>query len=204
MVVDAAKDAATAPKEEPLPYARTEHNKHFGVTEEQQGLILLVGLLAAGFCTTRFDAVNTSVRLRDIGILYLLSYIVRSQLQRYLEWAYHRYPERRIQKDSRPSQYRDETQRTEDELALIEWHDRLTGLSTFCLLVGVMCYGGHLLYLMRCSITRTTLYLYMFLRTDSAPLLLLVWHVLGAIDTPCEQVSCGDTSTRCTISPRLL
>ena len=75
LVVDATKDAAAAPKEEPLPYARTEHNKHFGVTEEQQGLILLVGLLAAGFCTTRFDAVNTSVRLRDIGILYLLSYI---------------------------------------------------------------------------------------------------------------------------------
>ena len=134
----AAKDAATTQKEEPLPYARTEHNKHFGVTEEQQGLILLVGLLAAGFSTTRFDAVNTSVRLRDIGILYLLSYIVRSNYNAHLEWAYHTYPERRIQKDSHPSQYRDETQRTEDELALIEWHDRLTGLSTFCLLVG--CY----------------------------------------------------------------
>ena len=79
LVADAAKEAAAAsataakaadaaPKEEPLPYARTEHNKHFGVTEEQQGLILLVGLLAAGFATTRFDSVNTTVRLRDIGI----------------------------------------------------------------------------------------------------------------------------------------
>ena len=131
----AAKDAAVAPvKEEPLPYARTEHIRHFGVSEEQQGLILLVGLLIAGFATTRFDSVNTTVRLRDIGVLYLLSYIVRSLYNPYLEWAYHKYPERRIQKDSRPSQYRDETQRTEDELALIEWHDRLTGLSTFCLL----------------------------------------------------------------------
>ena len=74
----AAKDAATTIKEEPLPYARTEHIRHFGVTEEQQGLILLVGLLAAGFSTTRFDALGTTVRLRDIGILYLLSYIVRS------------------------------------------------------------------------------------------------------------------------------
>jgi len=142
----AAKDAATTIKEEPLPYARTEHNKHFGVTEEQQGLILLVGLLMAGFSTTRFDSVNTTVRLRDIGVLYLLSYIVRSLYNPYLEWAYHTYPERRIQKDSRPSPYRDETQRTEDELALIEWHDRLTGLSTFCLLVGCYVYGGHLLY----------------------------------------------------------
>ena len=33
----AAKDAATTIKEEPLPYARTEHNKHFGVMEEQRG-----------------------------------------------------------------------------------------------------------------------------------------------------------------------
>ena len=67
----AAKDAATIIKEEPLPYARTEHIRHFGVSEEQQGLILLVGLLAAGFSTTRFDALGTTVRLRDIGILYL-------------------------------------------------------------------------------------------------------------------------------------
>ena len=107
LVVDAAAKDATTQKEEPLPYARTEHNKHFGVTEEQQGLILLVGLLAAGFSTTRFDALNTSVRLRDIGVLYLLSYIVRSLYNPYLEWAYHQFPERRIQKDSRPSQYRD-------------------------------------------------------------------------------------------------
>ena len=163
LVVDAAAKDATTQKEEPLPYARTEHNKHFGVTEEQQGLILLVGLLAAGFSTTRFDALKTSVRLRDIGILYLLSYIVRSNYNAYLEWAYHRYPERRIQKDSHPSQYRDETQRTEDELALIEWHDRLTGLSTFCLLVGCYVYGGHLLY-PEVQYHADHPYLYMFLR----------------------------------------
>merc|ERR1739841_466566 len=94
LVVDATKAAATTIKEEPLPYARTEHIRHFGVTEEQQGLILLVGLLAAGFSTTRFDALGTTVRLRDIGILYLLSYIVRSLYNPYLEWAYNSNPER--------------------------------------------------------------------------------------------------------------
>ena len=87
LVVDAAAKDAAAQKEEPLPYARTEHIRHFGVSEEQQGLLLLVGLLAAGFATTRFDALNTNVRLRDIGILYLLSYIVRSNYNAYLEWA---------------------------------------------------------------------------------------------------------------------
>ena len=156
LVVDATKDAATTIKEEPLPYARTEHNKHFGVTEEQQGLILLVGLLIAGFSTTRFDAVNTNVRLRDIGILYLLSYIVRSNYNAYLEWAYFKYPERRIQKDSHPSQYRDETQRTEDELALIEWHDR----SRACLLLftgRMLCLTAATCSTRRCSITRTIL-----------------------------------------------
>ena len=130
---------------------------------------------------------NTSVRLRDIGILYLLSYIVRSNYNAYLEWAYHRYPERRIQKDSQPSQYRDETQRTEDELALIEWHDRLTGLSTFCLLVGCYVYGGHLLY-PEVQYHADHPYLYMFLRSDSAPLLFFVWHVLGAPLLTREQV----------------
>ena len=177
LVVDAAKDAAAAPKEEPLPYARTEHNKHFGVTEEQQGLILLVGLLTAGFTTTRFDALNTTCPPPGHWDLYLLSYIVRSNYNAYLEWAF-KYPERRIQKDSHPSQYRDETQRTEDELALIEWHDRLDRVVPFCLLVGCYVYGGRCSTL-RCSITRTT-------RTSTcsyahrAPLLLFVWHVLGA------------------------
>ena len=33
LVVDATKDAATILKEVPLPYARTEHIRHFGVTE---------------------------------------------------------------------------------------------------------------------------------------------------------------------------
>ena len=144
---DIVVDATSEPvKEEPLPYVRTTHNRHFGVTEDQQGLLFLVGLLAAGFGTSRFDAPGTTVRLRDIAILYLQSYIVRSCYNPYLEWAYATYPERRIQKDSKPSQYRDVTQRTEDELALIEWHDRLTGISTFCLLVGCYVFFGAVLY----------------------------------------------------------
>ena len=144
---DIVVDATSEPvKEEPLPYVRTTHNRHFGVTEDQQGLLSLVGLLAAGFGTSRFDAPGTTVRLRDMAILYLQSYIVRSCYNLYLEWAYATYPERRIQKDSKPSQYRDVTQRTEDELALIEWHDRLTGISTFCLLVGCYVFFGAVLY----------------------------------------------------------
>ena len=96
--------------------------------------------------TTRFDAPGTAVRLRDVAVLYLLSAIVRHAYHEYLEWAFFAFPEKRTQRDAVERTGRDVTGRTDDELELIEWHDRLTALSTFALLVGCYVFAGARLY----------------------------------------------------------
>mmetsp|Transcript_525 Transcript_525/g.1424 ORF Transcript_525/g.1424 Transcript_525/m.1424 type:complete len:372 (+) Transcript_525:140-1255(+) len=133
------KDAKPAP----LPYTR---RVAWPLTNQQQEYVLVGGLVAAAFATARFDAPGTAVRLRDVAVLYLLSAIVRHAYHEYLEWAFFAFPEKRTQRDAVERTGRDVTGRTDDELELIEWHDRLTALSTFALLVGCYVFAGARLY----------------------------------------------------------
>jgi len=118
------------------PTERARAALKWPVTNFQQDLILLALIVAAG-CTDRFDAPNGgNVRMRDLATLYFLSFCVRNAYNAYLEWAYRAWPAWRTQKDARVREERDDMGRTEDEVALIEWHDRITALATYALLVG--------------------------------------------------------------------
>ena len=143
--------AAAATKDAPSPKAAAAPKAAAGglrypLTNQQQEYVLVLGLLVAGFATDRFDNPGAAVRLRHVAVYYFAAACVRHAYHEYLEWAYFAFPEKRTQKDAKVREGRDLMGRTDDEQELIEWHDRLTALSTFALLVGGYVAWGEKLY----------------------------------------------------------
>lgn len=118
----------------------------YPLSNEAQGWALVVGLAAVAFSTAAFDSTATTVRLRDLATLYALSGVVRKSYNAYLEAAYFAYPGSRTQRDAAPRSEEDVTGRTRDQVELVRWHDRMTGLSTFCLYVGAYYACGGAVY----------------------------------------------------------
>ena len=118
----------------------------YPLSNDEQEVVLVVGLLVAGFATSRFDRPGSGARLRDLGLLYLAAAVVRRKYTAYLEAAWVDFPERRTQKTAVRRAERDTMGRTAEEEALIDYHDRLTGLSTFALYVLGYAFAGERLY----------------------------------------------------------
>jgi len=99
--------------------------------------VALVGIVVALGASGKYDVASPGgVRVKDLATLYVLAFAMRHGYNAYLEWAYAAYPAWRTQKDAKPREERDDMGRTEEEIALIEWHDRLTALATFGLFLG--------------------------------------------------------------------
>jgi len=121
---------------------------YFRVVTNETLEVLILGVLwfLVFFLEDGLDNKRAAWTFRDVVLLATSSTVVRRLYNAHLERAFDASPELRTQPAKKRSEERDVTGRTKYEVALIEYHDRLTMLGKFSMDFFFYAVIGHVLY----------------------------------------------------------